>query len=134
MVQDYPKFTARNICNVAKIRDKLICPTYNFNRLAAMFPVSSNAPCFSSSVFPTESVVRKHLSNILSHLNLHPSQHSFHTFHRSGATLAYNLDIDMEKIKRHGTWRSDAVNAYIISDPNVASGVSARFKNFFNSQ
>ena len=66
-------------------------------------------------------------------LRLDPSSHSFHAFRRSGATLAYNLDVDLEKIKRHGTWRSEAVNAYICADVNLASGVATRFQQFFDN-
>ena len=56
----------------------------------------------------------------------------FHTFHRSGATLAYNLDINIEGIKRHGTWHSDSVNTYIVADPQRAVGVSNNFQQFFD--
>ena len=79
----------------------------------------------------TEYQVRAHLANIFNLLHIDKQLHSFHTFRRSGATLAYNLNVDIQKIQRHDTWSSDAVNTYIVNDPQMASGVAACFKKFF---
>ena len=54
-----------------------------------------------------------------------PTMYTFHSFRRSGATLAYNADISLEQIKRHGTWKSNSVNTYIVADPAVAAGVAS---------
>ena len=116
-----------------KLKNSIICPHFNFKKLLQLHPTLPNAPCFSASVCVTESMLRNHLRQILSYLNLDSQTFTFHTFRRSGATLAFNLDVDMEKIKRHGTWCSDAVNTYIIQDPNLASGVASRFQKFFDS-
>ena len=117
-----------------KIRCKMLCPWYNFKLMSSMYPVPPNLPCFSSatSLMLTEFMVRNHLKTILTAVDLDTTVYGFHTFRRSGATLAFNLDISMEEIKRHGTWRSDAVNSYIVADPLKAAGVSNKFKRFFN--
>ena len=57
----------------------------------------------------------------------------FHTFRRSGATLAYNANIDMEHIKRHGTWSSEAVQAYIMDDSSNATQVAEAFRQLFTT-
>ena len=91
-----------------------------------------NAPCFATQHMSlTEFAVRKHLKSLLVHLDLDTDLFTFHTFRRSGATLAYNLNVNMDHIKRHGTWKSNAVEAYIVSDPNMASGVAKTFQQFF---
>ena len=78
-------------------------------------------------------MLRAHLKTIVSQMGLGPATYSFHTFRRSGVTLANNLDIPIDHIKRHGTWQSDAVYTYIIDDPQRASAVSASFARFFDS-
>ena len=117
-----------------KLQDHRICPAVNFQRMCSLYAVSVNSPCFSTLFFTvTERLVRQHLKNILQDLKLYPGQMSFHTFRRSGATLAYNLGINMEDIKRHGTWRSEAVQSYIVADPQKATGVSQGMRAFFNN-
>ena len=115
-----------------KLKNLLLCPHFNFNQLKTLYPTLPDAPCFSAHFCITESIVRTHLKKILNCLNLDSNTFSFHTFRRSGATLAYNLDVDIDKIKRHGTWRSDAVNTYTVQDPSLASGVASRFQKFFD--
>ena len=36
----------------------------------------------------------------------------FHTFRRSGASLAFSLNVPVQNIKAHGIWSSDAVYSY----------------------
>ena len=56
----------------------------------------------------TQNQVRSHLKQMLTYNNLDPTTHCFHTFGRSGVTLAFNNGVDISHIKRHGTWLSDA--------------------------
>ena len=93
--------------------------------MSKWFPTPPNAPSFSfCDHVITENVLRKHFKNILQTLHLDSKNCSFHTFRRSGATLAFNSDISMEAIHRHGTWKSNAVNSYIVEDLERASGVA----------
>ena len=117
-----------------RLENQLLCPCKNFERMHSAFPTLPNAPCFSSKkLCITEYMVRKHLKNILNSLGLDTDIFSFHTFRRSGATLAYNLDVSLESIRRHGTWKSDAVNTYIVDDPHKATGVARAFQTSINS-
>ena len=102
-----------------------LCPVTALKAWLRVYPHSPNSPLFSlPSGSLTQSQVRTHLAKVLTHLQLNPSVYIFHTFRRSGATLAFNSDVNIQKIRRHGTWSSDAVNAYIIKDPLHASGVA----------
>ena len=99
-----------------------------------LHPNSPNAPCFGSLYYTvTERILRKHLANILQDLNMTSSKFSFHSFRRSGATLAYNLGIGLEEIKRHGTWKSNAVQSYIVADPQRATATGQSLKRFLDS-
>ena len=116
-----------------KFANSSLCPWQHFQKLASAYPVHSNLPCFSKVGFLlVEYMLRQHLRNIVIQLGLDPAIYTFHTFRRSGATLAHNLDIPIDQIKRHGTWSSDSVLSYIVDDPQRASALSSSLTRFFN--
>ena len=111
-----------------------LCPVTAIQSMIALFPLPLNAPLFAlpqglSYVPLTESKVRKTLASIVSSLGLDPISHSFHCFHRSGASLAFNSDVSLQAIQKQGTWSSDSVWSYIISHPLSQSSISLAFKN-----
>ena len=81
----------------------------------------------------TDTCVRKNLSKINRFLNPPPNYYTFHAFRRSGASLAYDLDISVKEIKDHGAWASDCVWRYI--RPTAAAGkqVAQVFKRTLHS-
>ena len=110
-----------------------LCPVIAIQTMIALFPLPPNAPLFAlpqgfSYVPLTESKVRKTLASIISSLGLDPLSHSFHCFRRSGASLAFNSDVSLQAIQKQGTWSSDSVWSYIISNPLSQSSVSLAFK------
>ena len=111
-----------------------LCPVRAVKSMCQILPLSSMAPLFCSEngVF-TQSQVRSHLKKVLSVLNIDATTHSFHTFRRSGATLAFNSNVAIQHIKRQGTWSSEAVNHYIVSDPTNASVVANTFKHLLST-
>ena len=115
-----------------KLASQAICPWQAYHNLAVSSNSGSNVPLFNIKGVPvTQAQVRTHLAKILRILGLDPPSYTFHTFRQSGATLAYNLDVNVQKIKRHGTWSSDTVQTYIINDPANASGVASAFQKHF---
>ena len=108
-----------------KLENTTVCPFRAFSQLVQQFPASPNSPFFSSaSQMLTESKVRAHLRYVLKLVD-----YGYHTFRRTRATLAYNLNVPMQYIKRHGTLKSDAVYQYIITDPAQAVGVAKAFQH-----
>ena len=110
-----------------------LCPVTALQAMINAFPLPPNAPLFAipqgqSFVPLTESKVRKTLSSILTSLGLDPSSHSFHCFRRSGASLAFNADVSLQSIQHQGTWTSEAVWAYIVTNPQAQGSVSLAFK------
>ena len=100
-----------------------------FKSMLLEFPAEGNAPLFLGSTGPiTQSQIRSHLQKLLNSMQLNPKHYSFHTFRRSGATLAFNNSVDLQHIKKHGTWTSDAVNAFIVADPLTSSSVATSFQ------
>ena len=67
--------------------------------------------------------------------------HGFHSLRRSGATLAFDNNVQLQDIMAHGLWRSSAVWCYLQSSslapsiiPTTFSSVilGLGFKNFLN--
>lgn len=46
-------------------------------------------------------------------LNVNPKSYGMHSLRRGGVMAAWQAGVDVEKIKAHGRWRSDAVRAYM---------------------
>ena len=117
---------------IPRLPHNVLCPVKALEVMFHQFPAPPNAPLFSNmSAILTQSQVRTHLSKILKWLHLDSRSFSFHTFRRSGATLAFNNNVSIQNIQRHGTWSSETVHRYIISDPAKASAVADSFKTLF---
>ena len=56
-----------------------------------------------------------------------------HSLRWGGATFAYHAGVSLESIKRHGTWRSDAMEAYLFAQPNFDSPVANSFSALLNN-
>ena len=100
-----------------------LCPISAFLAYTRRFPARDNHPMFyfhghsGKVVIATELHVRTALATVLRALHLDTKQYGFHTFRRSGATLAYNMGVPLQDIQQHGMWVSDAVWAYIKPTP-----------------
>ena len=130
--------TAGTFIVIPDLGSNPLCPSAALGRWIQMKKssksCSSNSPLFGHeniSLSPPQ--VRAHLARVLKFLHMQPHDFPFHTFRRSGATLAFNANVGIQHIKRHGTWSSDAVQAYFIEDPLHASGVAKTFTRMLHS-
>ena len=106
-----------------------LCPVSALCAMLLQFPATNNAPLFMGPTGPiVQSQIRSHFNKVLTLTQLNSHHFSFHTFRRSGATLAFNSNVDLQAIKRRGTWTSDAVNAYIVADPLHTASVASSFQ------
>ena len=80
----------------------------------------------------TESRLRKVLSKLVVKLGLPKGHFTFHTFRRSGATLAYNSHVPIQSIKSHGSWTSDCVWTYIQQNNELSSDIASSFAKLIN--
>ena len=98
----------------------------------AMYSPSENQPLFQiygagNWRVIIDSRIRKVLSKLNVKLGFDPHHFSFHTFRHSGASLAYNSHIPIQKIKHHGSWTSDCVWKYIQADQNFSQDIASSF-------
>ena len=55
-----------------------------------------------------------------------------HSLRRGGATTAYHAGVSIDSIKFHGTWRSEAVQDYLFSQPIFSTPVAHTFTKLLN--
>ena len=114
-----------------------LCPVAAVKKLLSSTSGSNNSPlfqvqCFDKWVPLTDTRLRKFLAKLLKALNLTPWGYTFHSLRRSGATLAFNLNVPMQDIQSHGTWTSEAVWAYVTQDHNAADTVAHTFHSLLH--
>ena len=56
-------------------------------------------------------------------------RYTLHSLRTGGAMFAYQSGVPLQEIKRHGTWRSNAVDAYLGENAPLVSNVVACFKS-----
>ena len=128
---------AKNAARVLKIPHlgaSPICPVQALKNLLPITPSGRNLPLFqvknSSKWVPlSDTRLRKHFKQILAHLGLSHSSLTFHSFRRSGATLAFNSQVPIQDIQSHGTWTSDCVWSYITQDHDASDKVALTFQS-----
>ena len=92
------------LISVPRIAGSPLCPVRAISNLLTLTPKGSNLPLFQykqNSIWTplTDTKVRRHFSLILSRLGLQGSGYTLHTFRRSGATFAFNNNVDLQNIQ-----------------------------------
>ena len=121
-----------HILSLPRLKSSILCPHRALKELFQMYAPSENEPLFQVMTpggwrLLIDSRVRKTLAKLNSKLGYPPGYFTFHTFRRSGATLAYNSDIPVQKIKHHGSWTSECVWRYIQQDQTMGEHVASAF-------
>ena len=121
-----------HVLTLPRLRGSPLCPVRALRKAMAMYSPSENQPLFQiygagNWRVIIDSRIRKVLSKLNVKLGFDPHHFSFHTFRRSGASLAYNSHIPIQKIKHHGSWTSDCVWKYIQADQNFSQDIASSF-------
>ena len=121
------------LITVPRIPNSSICPVVAIKNLLDLTPRGANLPLFQFKVAQTwvpltDNRVRRHLAMILAKLRLNQSGFTFHTFRRSGTAFAFNNDVALQNIQKHGTWTSDCVWRYITDSVDAGDQVANMFR------
>ena len=111
-----------------------LCPA--IKKCLKIVPGDSNAPIFQFKLHQnwqplTDVRVRKHLKNVLQMAGKSPDFVTFHSFRRSGASMAFSHNVPLQEIQRHGTWTSDCVWRYVTDSADCGSKVASTFAFLF---
>jgi integrase len=118
------------------VPNSILFPISAFHALQRSYPVRPTDPFLSyrssgQLFLISQSDLRRSLKRLVSALGF-SSKLTFHSFHRSGASLAYASGVPFDAIKAHGTWASDALWSYIDADARE-SPVPHLFSRIFSS-
>ena len=99
----------------------ILCPLNAYKTMITAVPTpDNNAPLLimpDTVNEPMTSVqLSKYLGVLLDSLGYTSSAYSLHSLRRGGATASYQAGTDFIRIKRHGTWKSDAFWKYVITN------------------
>ena len=109
--------SAHHFVQVPLLSNPLLCPVQALKKLLASRKLSPQAPLFAHAEFPYFPVIdttfRQGLKQILQYIGIPLLGHGFHAFCRSGATLAFDNNVQIQDIMAHGLWKSSAVWQYL---------------------
>ena len=122
------------LVSLPKLGKSTVCPYRALRNLMHLYAPDHQAPLFQIKNVAggwqvlTDSRIRKTLANVNQKLRLPKNYYTFHAFRRSGATLAYEMDVPIKEIKDHGTWASDCVWTYIRPQASAGHQVAQKFR------
>ena len=113
-----------------------ICPVTALQVMFYAYPASPNFPLFYVNQagykrILTDTKVRRVLASLVVQLGLSTSSFGFHTFRRSGASLAFQSNTMLQDIQSHGGWRSQAIWTYLSS--NSTASVANTFQSLLST-
>ena len=120
------------------IQNHFLCPVKALQALINSRPLSPTSPLFANNFYPYAQVIDTHirdaLKKVLIHRNISPTGHGFHTFRRSGATLAFDNNVKLQDIMAHGLWRSSAIWTYLENASQAPSIIPTTFSKIIPSR
>ena len=124
---------AARVLKIPHLGSSPICPVQALKNLLLITPSGRNKPLFqvkiNANLVPlSDTRLRKHFKTLLSTLSLSQSSLTFHSFRRSGATMAFNSQVPIQDIQSHGTWTSDCVWSYITQNHDASDKVALAFQ------
>ena len=93
-----------HIVKLPQVFDPLLCPTYTLKTLLKKRVLAPSDPLLVCDDFSlvTQSNIRKRLATFVRSMGLPLLGYGFHTFPRSGATIAFEANTPLSSIKTHG--------------------------------
>ena len=129
--------SSHHLVQIPLLANPILCPVRALQELIQSRPLPPSSPLFVHKSPPFNLVIdttlRDGLRKVLTHLGIPLTGHGFHTFRRSGATLAYDNNVDLQHIMAHGLWRSSAVWTYLQNASQAPSIVPLTFASVIPS-
>ena len=117
------------------VDDPLMCPTQTLRALLGKCILKPSDPLLvlDDLTLLTQRLLRRRLATFVRTMGLPLQGYGFHSFRRSGATLAYDSNISLSSIKMHGVWNSDAVWSYISGNTSQSFQIPLAFQSLVNA-
>ena len=113
-----------HVVQLPLLKDSIICPVKALKEMIKILGQDKEEPLFmvktkSGKKVLTSFKARSFLKMVVLALGLDSKHYTFHAFRHSRASLAFNSNVDLDKIKQHGSWKSEAVWVYLNSTPKA---------------
>ena len=122
---------SHHFVQVPALHNKVLCPVRAIQQLLASRQLPPSHPLFAHKNCPyhpvIDTTIRDGLRKVLTHIGIPLLGHGCHTFRHSGATLAYDNNIQLQHIMAHDLWRSAAVWTYLQNAPLAPSIIPTTF-------
>ena len=103
-----------HVIKLPEVRDPLLCPVQTLRQLLAKkLPGHDPLLILDDYTLLTQTLLRKCLATFVRTLGLPVPHFGFHSFRRTGGTLAFDANTPLDSIKMQGLWSSDAIWSYI---------------------
>ena len=112
---------------------EVLCPVRVFGLLLSQFRGPLDLVINVNRVPLTEAHLRRRLSGVLNMLGLPTQTLTYYSLRRSGASLAFNNNVDFNSIRSQGAWSSDSVWYYLFSTSDRVNEVARMFQRLENS-
>ena len=121
------------IIHIPKLSCDSICPVIAIKTLIRELKLTANEPLFMYYVQGHKQIlttfkVRNVLVKAIRSMGLHPKDYGFHCFRRSGANLAFEMNVPLEHMTMHGHWKSEAIWSYLKTTSKVSGVVAKTFQ------
>ena len=128
---------AHHIIQLPSIDNHFLCPVRALKALLTSRHLPPSSPLFANIHPPFTQIIDTHireaLKTILQSLSIPLSGHGFHTFRRTGATLAFDDNVSLQNIMAHGLWRSSSVWSYLQNASVAPSIIPSTFASIIPS-
>ena len=117
MDQNFTGYFGSPFCPDSSSSEYYTLPSSGFKetlRFHIFFTIFTPVRSFFSPFHPViDTTIRDALRKVLQQIGVPLIGHGFHAFRRSGATLAFDNNVQLQQIMAHGLWRSSAVWTYL---------------------
>ena len=119
------------------LRGSVVCPKSAWNEYVAALPEvphAASTPLLLSTVTPRGKIItapklRAMFNRVVAAAGLCGEGLTPHSLRRGGATASFLSGVPVSHIKAHGTWRSSAVEGYLLQTPRFNTPVAKGFLN-----
>ena len=128
---------AHRVVQLPRLRNRHLCPYVALQALLKSRKHPPHSPLFAKQHYSFHPIIDTHIRDalkmVLSHLGIQHRGHGFHSFRRSGATLAFDNYVSLQHIMLHGNWRSSSVWTYLQNASVAPSVVPLAFSSIIPS-
>ena len=112
-----------------RMNNHILCPYHILHKLFTSQQYSPLDAVIKNHLGPLcESHLRRRFHLVLSMLGLPTKSLTYHCLRRSGASLAFNHQVDFDAIKSQGAWSSDSVYKYLFTNSETLLQVPRMFE------